>query len=94
MIALRPHAAHHKEYETTKQPRARLALPHGRTLGFTVARWLLEEAIASQSPPWPIKGGGRPKALGWTGMTWIPLARIQAPRHTMDARMGPRREDT
>jgi hypothetical protein len=38
------HAARCKEYETVKRPwgpQARVALPHGRTLGFTVTRWLL-----------------------------------------------------
>jgi hypothetical protein len=57
MMVLRPHTAHdnhHKEYETTKRPwapRGSVALPHGRTLGCTIVRWLLlEEAIAGRPP--------------------------------------------
>jgi hypothetical protein len=81
MMALGPHAArpsYHKEYETARRPqgpRARVALPHGRTLGFTVARWLLlEEATAGRPPLWPIKGGGQPRfrSSNTQADSWIP----------------------
>jgi hypothetical protein len=40
-------------------------LNRGRTLSFTIARWLLlEEATDGRPPPWPIKGGSQPPAEG------------------------------
>jgi hypothetical protein len=41
-----------KEYMTTKRPRAHMALPHDKSLSFTIVRWLLlEEDIIDRPPP-------------------------------------------
>jgi hypothetical protein len=86
-MALGPHAAcvvHHKEYETVRRPRARVALPHGRTLNFTVTWWLLPKEATTGRPP--LLSLKKKEVYPWTRE--IPFRQTDAPIRT-----NPRRGD-
>jgi hypothetical protein len=39
-----------KEHKTAKQPRARVALPHGKTPSFTISQWLFPKEDTRADP--------------------------------------------